>query len=461
MRAVRERSNVRFESGTLPHEPAARRLRRGVGARVTQLAPVGFPLLLLLLWLILEFGRPPQLLKIKIPMLISAASFGMWVLRPRKQWRNQNWWLLAFLAVMVVNVPLAENNYWAFMGMKTMAIIFLCICFPLQSLLTSVKRVKVWSYVFIGVVAYVAIWSLLHNGFGPGGTDAAQDENYVAALICMAIPFAYFSLFPAKSHIVRVLLVAVLMVFATAMVVQQNPSRGGFLGLCAVALYCVLRSRRKAVGIGVMLAMTLGLVAVAGPKYWMEISTTGDFRSGTGSTRIELWKIGMRMWEANPLLGVGADNYRWNSGTFMSARQIELFNRDLTGGIIPHSLSMELLAEHGALGTFAVVMVLLGTWKGLGRVARERGDAPGRLSAPSDAYALACYADATRGGIIAILVTGQFLSLTYFSHLWLLIALGLAIPQIPRAPAVAGQANGASRLIPGTTGVGRKQRIAR
>src|SRR5213075_127275 len=129
---------------------------------------------------------------------------------------------------------------------------------------TSLKRVSAWSYVFLCTVTYVAVWSLLHDGYGPSGAGGAQDENYVAALICMAIPFAYFSLFVTRRLIVKVLLVAMLLVFATAMVVQENPSRGGFLGLCAVALYCVFRSRRKAVGFGVILVMALGLVAVAG-----------------------------------------------------------------------------------------------------------------------------------------------------------------------------------------------------
>jgi hypothetical protein len=50
-----------------------------------------------------------------------------------------------------------------------------------------------------------------------------------------------------------------------------------------------------------------------------------------------------------------------------------------------------------------------------------------------DRWPLACHADAVIGSIIGCLAAGAFLSLLYFSYLWLLIALGSAITQVYRA----------------------------
>jgi len=47
-----------------------------------------------------------------------------------------------------------------------------------------------------------------------------------------------------------------------------------------------------------------------------------------------------------------------------------------------------------------------------------------------DLVLLGHYADGVRCAILAVLVNGTFLSLFYFSHFWILIATGTAIPYV-------------------------------
>ena len=256
-----------------------------------------------LVWLVLEFARPP--VPLKAALAISLISFVGWLLRPHKQWGVQSWWFIALLAVIAVGIPLAPNTYSAFSATRTIAVLFFCACLPLQSVLTSVERVRLVIYTFLGISLYVGGWAAFHGGMGPAGGSGSQDENYVDALMGMAIPFAYFPLFVEKRRIVKLLLAASLVVFVAAIALGGNPSRGGFIGLCAVALYCLARSHRKLLGVGLFAVLVISLLLLAGPGFWAEIRTTTDTTTGTADLRLEIWKAGLRMWQANPLLGVG------------------------------------------------------------------------------------------------------------------------------------------------------------
>jgi O-antigen ligase len=126
----------------------------------------------------------------------------------------------------------------------------------------------------------------------------------------------------------------------------------------------------------------------------------------------------MRMWRANPVLGVGAGNFRWMVGTFQSLEQLEKYGRDLGGSVVAHSLFVELVAELGSSGGLVLILLLWCTWKDL---------RPVRKSSADGAAPLRYYADGVIGSILGCLVNGVFLSLLYYSYLWLLIMLGSAI----------------------------------
>jgi len=428
---IRGLPEPRRRSSAAPEKASV--IRSGQSAAVksghTPDAPLGLAFPLLLVWLFFEFGRPPH--PFGIPLLISIVSFLTWVTGKDKQWARYTPLWIVLLAVMVIGVALSENTYAAFWATKGMAVLFLTICLPLQSMVTSVKKLRMWLYTLLAVAAYICAWAALHGGKGPSAGGGGQDENYIAAMAGLAIGVAYFSWFAEKRMLVKVLLGLSIVIFVAAIANGDNPSRGGFLGLCTVGLYCVWRSPRRMLGFGLMGLMGVALLAIAGPAFWAEIETTGDYQSGTGDVRLEIWKCGLRMWQANPLFGVGPDNFRWEIGNYQSPEQFAKFGRSLGGTIIAHSLPVEMIAEVGTAGAIATAVLILGTWRGLGKV---RDDLIARKGGAltAEAHQLRCYADAIRVGLLAILVNGVFLSLYYYSHLWLLIAVGSAIPFIYR-----------------------------
>lgn len=400
---------------------------------------LGFPFLLLLVWMWFEYGRPEH--PLGIPFLISVVLLTGWLVNKDKRWNRQSALLVALLVVMAAGVPLAENRFSAFWSLYGMATVFVCICLPSPSLVNSVRKVRVWIYTFVAVAFYVGAWAVFHGGYGPSGTAGGQDENYVAALMGMAVSFAYFSIFAAKRLVTRVVLALSIVVFLAATIAGQNVSRGGFLGLCAVFLYCLARSPRKWIGLLVIVALILVVLPFVSQDYWDEIMTIGDTQEGTADLRLEIWQIGLRMWQANPVVGVGAGNFRWMVGTYQSSEQQEKYGRDLGGSIIAHSLFIELVSELGTLGAIVLLLLLWRTGKDLRQVVLAgKGQRDTSAAVDSAPVQLRCYADAVIGGIVACLVNGIFLSLLYSSQMWLFIALGGAIWQVSRSQIQARQA---------------------
>jgi O-antigen ligase len=391
-----------------------RRLRPSAAA-----ARVGFFVPLLLMYLVFEYGRPSH--PLGIPMLISVFLLAR-CLSDRHAWRHpspQVIGFLALLAVMLTGLLLADNSYAAFWTTYGMVTLLLCICIPMTVVLTSVRHVRLWIYMFIAVAAYVGVYAILHEGLGPAGSGGAQDENYVAAMMGMATACAYFCLRAEERRFGRVVLVACIVVFCAATVVGF--SRGGFVGLCAVVAYCIARARRKLMAFALAAVIGVTVMTVAGAAYWDEMSTITDVHESTADLRLEVWAIGMRMFQSNPVLGVGPGNFLWAVGDYQSEAQVEKYGRSLGGSIVAHSLFVELLAELGAVGTGLFLVLLWYTVKDL-RQARK-------------VEQLRPYCDALLGSIIACLVNGMFLSLLYFSYIWLFMALSVVIARIAGAAA--------------------------
>jgi O-antigen ligase len=389
---------------------------------------IGFLLPLLVLWMLFEFGRPPT--PPMVPLLITIVLGVEWIIKPDKQWSKYSIWYFVLLGVIAAGALMAANNFAAYFSFRFLATVFIGVCLPTTALLRSVKQVRFWILGFVLVCVYVGGWAATHSGFGPAASNG-QDENYVATLMGLGVALAYFSIFAEGKLLNKLALAATIPVFVAAMALAQNASRGGFIALCAVALYGVWRSPKKMVGLTGIAVIGLSFFALAGKSFWNEIGSSADYESGTGDVRIEIWKAGLRMWQANPILGVGGGNFRWVIGDYQTEEQMQKFGRSLGGSIIAHSMHVELLSELGTAGVICTWVLIISTWVGLGKI-RPPKRKPGAPPVSLELQQLGCYADALRAAMIAVLLNGVFLSLLYYSHIWVLIAAGTALPFIHR-----------------------------
>jgi len=364
-------------------------------------------------------------------MLISILLFFGWIFRPKKIWNVQIFCFLLFLGVMAFDIVIANNWFDAFWTTYLMTVFLLCICIPLVHCFDTLKKIRAFILIFIGVNIYVGLWAITHSGYGPAGAAGGQDENYVAMYMAMMLPFCFFLAVMEASAMKKALFVGAGLVAVGAAVVGL--SRGGFLGMAGVMGYCIMKSPKKWMGIAVAGVVITGVLIFAGPKYWEEVETIGDTSEGTADVRIEMWKTAYRMFLDYPLTGVGPMNFIWRVGEYMTDEQSKKFGRDLTGSIITHSFYFDILSEMGMAGAILVMIVLYRTYKDLCAVEVEARTLLAKNDGSLNIVALQqaqTYARAISASLIGFLICSAFLSTLYMVHFWILCSLAMALRTI-------------------------------
>jgi O-antigen ligase len=425
---------------------------------------IGFFTLLIMLWIAFEHGRPPN--PLSIPLVISVLLFAGWLLRRPKRWGTQLTSFVLLLVVMAIDIPLAANTFSAFWTTYSTAVMFVFIFIPLVQFIDSVRRMERLIQTLVVVALYIGSWAITHGGSGPAGAGGGQDENYVAAAMAMAFPFAYFSMFAVRSVLARVFFAGTAGVMLLACVVSL--SRGGALAMGAVLLYCWITSSRRWLGVVLAVLVISGLALVpddltsggrrtAGveapsllARYWGEVKTSTDTTESTADLRLELWQIAFRMFLAHPLAGVGPGNFIWNITEYQSQEQFDKYGRELMA--FTHSLYLELLADLGIAGSVLFLMIVYSNFRDLRLVIRRFSrSGSGRRAPPSrdegqgalpaaDQMTVVFYAHAITASLIGLHVAAAFLPFMYQSYLWTVSAMALALRHI----AVAAELKGTS-----------------
>jgi O-antigen ligase len=352
-----------------------------------------------------------------------------WIAAVATQRREQLWdrhpllvyALLLFLAWNMVSISWAESQTEVFEAIIRYAPNLLLV--PIA--FTALRTERDFRWVLWAVIVAALISAVL-GAIGPAqeasalGDDRAQGlaggANELAAALVVGLTLVLSVLtMRATQPITRLALgfgafLCVLSLFLSL-------SRGGLLAAGAALLTAVIvggRWRGKALGVA------LGLVAVAFMYFAFFASLPARERvtevaGGTGRT--DLWTVGWRMVEDQPIRGVGAGNFPIASIHYLlepGALGTDEFI--VSRPKVAHNTILEILGETGAIGLSLFLAILGTSLFCMLRAARsfERQGA-------RDLEILA------RGLIVALvgyMVAGSFISANYSKLLWLLIALG-------------------------------------
>lgn len=267
----------------------------------------------------------------------------------------------------------------------------------------TTERLKMIVFICVLIMMYISIYAITHNGYGPG--NYFLDENDLSLYINMWLPFGYFLFWFEKHKIKKMLYAASVILGVVAVVVSF--SRGGFVGLIAVALGIWMFSHRKIIAM-VFIALAVFLVFIfSDPTYREEMATVTDTEESTAVVRIESWKSGWGMFLDNPL-GVGGNNFVVRFPEY----QTDFFKRGMWGRAA-HSLWFTLIPELGVGGIIIYslllyynlkdIFLLLGKSRQVGRHETMYLESLGRAFLASFA---GFFASAT------------FLSVLYYAHYW-------------------------------------------
>lgn len=376
------------------------------------------------LYLVVEVARPadwvPAIGVIRLGLI--AALWGVYAILTQPDRRpipKPVWYMLGLSLVMAYHVPMARNNYYAFWGFVNFTTLVVGYVLPIATLPRTQEATRVLLNAYVLLHIPTAIHAILYKGTGTGGWMG--DENDVALALNVALGVGYYLLPLQRSGAMRLLLLGA-MALNVAGVVMSN-SRGGFVGLAALGAYMLLAGPRRGRIVSAVAVAALAMALFAPPSYWEEVRSIKDASKpgDTGETRVYFWGIAKQMFWDHPLVGVGTGNYGIRAPEYEDKWRAQTTGQHIWGRAA-HSLYYTLLAEQGAIGVAMFGLMLL--WSG-----RTYWRLRVRARAPDDPAAreAGAMASAVMAGMVALLVTGAFLTVIYYPVIWVLVGLLAAV----------------------------------
>lgn len=326
-------------------------------------------------------------------------------------------WMLVFVAHALICATLAYPGLpynWELWGNIAKTALF-CLLMPVL----ANNRFRIHA-----LVVMIAIGTSFHGVLdglkflSSGGSHRAQviakfgDNNHLAMVLLMVVPLLYFLYLYTRSFWVRngLLFTILLMVLA---VVATN-SRGGLLGLCAVALWLVYRSRRRFVG-ALLIVAGAALVVYLAPDSWMDRMDTIQNAESDGSFRgrLEAWRVSAAIAHEHPFFGGGLRSVQsptvWlefvDAPSFLGFIDIP---PNAGVGRAAHSIWFEVLGDQGFIGLFIFSGLIINAFfvaRSVRRLVKRNG--------PSERWA-ADLGNLITVSMVAYIVTGSALSAAYF-----------------------------------------------
>ncbi|TCH96294.1 putative O-glycosylation ligase, exosortase A system-associated [Roseococcus sp. SYP-B2431] len=402
------------------------------------------PFVGVLLWCWISFMNPHRLVygfAMELPWAVAvfAATFTGAILsgelrRPRVD--ALTFLLLALLVCITVTSVTALGvpaDVWAKHDAVMKVILGLLLT---SALLTERRRVHALVWAMVIAIGYYGvrggIFAIATGGnyrvWGPPQT-MITDNNHLAAAMLVTLPLMNYLRLQSQHRVVRNGL-AVAMAL-TLLAAVGSYSRGALLGLCAVAALMWWRSHAKVLSAAVLAVVLTGAITFMPPQWMDRMHTLGEYQAdGSATGRLELWGISWKLALDRPLLGTG----------FTGPYTREVVDRVAPGGPARavHSIWFELLSEQGFV-TFAVwlAMTLTGAYWSQRLIRSTRGRP--ELAWAHDLGRM------SQASLVAYVVSGTFLSLSYWDFYWtLLVVIGAtwSIARRAEQPAPAAARHG-------------------
>lgn len=372
-----------------------------------------FGFFLLLLYLLLEYARPMDDIKIlasiRLPMVISIFLIGSWLIKGDFHFifnsiQSKLMWL--FILLLAFYIPFARNNYFAFN--QTLSVLeYMPFFLSVILYVNTFNRLRFIFDLWIMILIYVSIKGLL--GHGIGGSSFLADENDFTLLLDMLLPFSIF-LFMYEDKIQKKMIYLIASILAILNVLVSY-SRGGFVGLIVVLMFVWLFSPRKIATL-VVVGMLAGLFYFsADEKYWERIGTIAETDKGTAKERLESWEAGWEMFKANPL-GVGGNNFPVRFPEYQPA--------DMPKGMYgraAHSLWFTLISELGIIGVIIYGSLLYYNLRDIFWIKNHFGKSSNDDLRYSYFMAIGFFVS-----LFGFFTSGTFISVLYYPHYFYLTA---------------------------------------
>ena len=220
---------------------------------------------------------------------------------------------------------------------------------------------QIWAlFLMIGItVAYIAYevnfayfstgkLYIYHNGYG------GLDNNGAGLMLAMGVPVCWFCFEGLQK---RWRWAFILLIPTMVHAVLMTYSRGAMLSLIVVVPLVVLRSRRRVLLSGALLAFVIvALPTLAGPQIRARFMSIQDNEiDDSANSRRKSWQAAWNIAKDYPLFGVGVRNA--NLFSYM-------YGADMEGRTI-HSQYFQIVADNGFPGLILYLTMIVSAWRAL------------------------------------------------------------------------------------------------
>jgi probable O-glycosylation ligase (exosortase A-associated) len=382
----------------------------------------------LLLALFFEYARPsyqftfllPLRLNTLIPMGLFLVSLFAGGQRPWKEITADRMWIWPLVMVAFVLVSMSWANVKTYTYNTFMLILgYLFLYVLVVRIVTTAARLRgvfltlVLAHVFLLVYNPLVVTDPYTRHYITGATFLGDGNDFACSLVIL-VPLMLELVLHQQNKVWKIVFGALLALIMLAIIGTQ--SRGASLGMIMVFGYLWWRSPNKARGVVAIIVAALGLLAYAPDVYFKRMSTLkAPQEESSADSRLKAWAAGTRMAMDN-VLGVGGGNFPNN---FPKYRSKDAPGRWMTA----HSMYFLALGELGFLGLLLVLNFIFGN---VMTSAKLRARMVKQTTGPPETVAASVrLLNIVNASVLGLAVSGAFLSVTYYPHLFMVTAMSL------------------------------------
>jgi putative inorganic carbon (HCO3(-)) transporter len=406
-----------------------------------------YPFIGCLVYVVFEYANVssmfPALQVLQLGKIIAVPTLGVWYLRMlvSKDVKPVSdkiiHYFLLWLLLAIVSTFFAADSQRAIDGTIDLAK-WLIIVLMLVNIVDTLPKWQWLIYVLLLLNLKLSIFQIrtyssgmasaydqnfyIREGVGVGTSRFFANAGDFGVAMCVVAPLAFY-LFKASRPLLYKL-GGLLMTASFVISIVKSGARGNALGLLSIMSIFWLKSKQKFI-IGIALvSMVLIYWGTSADIVRERFSTVSSGElDGTSSHRIELWTAGINMLIQNPLLGVGVNNFGIDYANNYAGG-------DREHAWAPHNLFIQMSSELGFPGIICLGIIIFMLFK--------RNKETRRLMNQNviDNIWFNNFATALDLSLIGYMVSGSFLAVLYYPHLFIIMALVISLNQIAKKQAL-------------------------
>jgi O-antigen ligase len=251
-------------------------------------------------------------------------------------------------------------------------------------------------------------------GVGAGSVGFFSNAGDFGVAMCVVWALAGMLLMGESKKLSRIIYLVCLLGFTGAILVSS--SRGALLALVIIAAVGWLRNPKQLLSVLLVAMVLFASIYFLSPAYKERIESALHPESdATASIRLNLWTAGLGMFASHPILGVGPGNFAiiyYSEHPKVDSSQV------ITA---PHNIFIQAGSELGMMGLVTLLAMMFFMFR-LNARARKLMRAAGAAAKKTFEYRMATALDLA---LVAYVVSGSFLTVLYYPHLWVLLGMSV------------------------------------